>query len=323
VFPVAAVVTYHSELRRFSQEAYMVSRRILKTGILAMAATIAFAIFAYRVAEWSRGLQSGVVVLGQGTNNGGGNTCQTSGTGTSAVQTVKVIPQVALGSFDSGLTRYSTIIQIVNTSGAPQSVSANFYKEDGSALDNVTLTAGNSTLANGVLSPTQIAKDGILIVSGGGNSTGGVIGWGKIGACAGLSISTFFELRDGVSNVILSRVGVAASPANMSSFVIPRVREVSSGLDVGFALVNTGSTSATLKAELKDATGATVAEKNIVLGAGSHQAGFTKEVFAPLSDGNNRIYQTIKFSSTSPSFAAIALAFEGPTQTSFPVDVLQ
>jgi len=59
-----------------------------------------------------------------------------------------------------------------------------------------------------------------------------------------LSISTFFELRDGASNVLYSRVGVAASPANMSGFVIPRIREVAAGLDVGFALVNTGTTAA-------------------------------------------------------------------------------
>jgi hypothetical protein len=298
-------------------------RRILTTGAIAVVATIGFAIFAYRAAEWSRGMQSGVVVLGQGTNTGGGSTCQTSGTGTSAVQTTKVIPQVALGSFDSGLTKYSTIMEIVNTGGAAQSISGNFYKEDGSALDNVALSAGSSTINNGVLPATQIAKDGILIVSGSGNSTGGVIGWGKINACGGVSISTFFELRDGSSGVVLSRVGVAASPANMSSFVIPRVREVSTGLDVGFALVNTGSASATLTAELKDATGATLASKNIVMGAGAHQAGFTKDVFAPLSDGNSRLYQYVKFNSPSPSFAAIALAFEGPTQTSFPVDVLQ
>src|SRR5262249_35374624 len=225
-------------------------------------------------------------------------------------QTVKVLPQIPLGSFDGGLTRYSTVILIVNTSGMPQSVTASFYKEDGEPLENPTLTAGTSS----------ITKDGVLVITGTGTEGPGVIGWGKITACSGLSLSTFFELRDAKSNVLLSRVAVAASSATMSSFVIPRIREVSTGLDVGFALVNTAATgSATVRAELKDAAGHTIAIKDIPMTGGAHRAGFTKDLFAPLNEAKDRrTYEYVKFSSSSPTFAAIALAFEGPTQTSFP-----
>lgn len=155
----------------------------------------------------------------------------------------------------------------------------------------------------------------------------GAIAWGKITSCGNLSISTFFELRDGATNILYGRVGVAASPANMQSFVIPRVRDVAAGLDVAFALVNTASTPATLTATLKDATGATIATKPVTMTGGAHQALFTQQFFfgtgaePTLPTGKN--YHYVSFSSSSASFAAIALAFEGGSQTSFPVDVLQ
>ena len=47
-------------------------KRILKSGTLAVAVTIAFAIFISRAAEWSKGLNSEMIVIGQSTNSGGG-----------------------------------------------------------------------------------------------------------------------------------------------------------------------------------------------------------------------------------------------------------
>jgi len=303
-------------------------KRILKSGALAVAATIVFAIFISRAAEWSRGLDSEMIVLGQGTNSGGGggDTCSTGSSGTGTVQTTKIIPQMALGSFDNGLTKYTTIIQIVNTSNAAQSVAGNFYKSDGSALTSA-LTAGPTTINNGVLNSTNIPAGAIFIIRGGGTSDPGAIGWGKLQYCGSMTISTFFELRDGRANVdiLYSRVGVAAGAPNMQSFVIPRVREVATGLDVGFALVNTGTAAANLTVELKDATGATVAggSTTLAFGPGAHKAQFTKDLFPSVAEGAGRVYQYLKFTSQSASFAAVGLAFEGPNQTSVPVDVLQ
>jgi hypothetical protein len=300
------------------------NKRILKTGALAAAVTVGFGIFAYRAAEWSKGLNSEMIVLGQGTATAGSNPCATGGTGTTTAQTTRVIPQMAMGLFNGGLA-YTTIVQIVNTSGAPQSISANFYKQDGSPLNNISLTAGASTITDGMLSTVSIPKDGILVINGGGTGNAGVVGWGKITSCGGLSISTFFELRDAANNVLYSRVGVPASPANMSGFIIPRVRDLAAGLDVGFALVNTGApgTSATVRAELRNAAGTVIKFMDIEMAGGSQRALFTRDLFAPLDETTGRNYQYVKFSSSSPTFAAIALAFEGGTQTSFPVDVLQ
>src|SRR5437867_1298721 len=102
------------------------NKRILKTGALAAAVTVAFAVFVYRAAEWSRGLNPENLVLGQG---GGGVAPVPAGTNT----TTKIIPQIAIGSFDRGLTKYITVIQIVNSGASPVAVTGDFYKEDGSA----------------------------------------------------------------------------------------------------------------------------------------------------------------------------------------------
>jgi hypothetical protein len=292
-------------------------KRILKTGLLAIAATIAFAIFAYRAAEWSKGLNSEMIVLGQGSNNPGG--------GTGGCSTSKIIPQLAMGSLDGGISKYTTIMQLVNTSGVAQNITANFYNDDGAPLTNATFTAGPASITNGVLASTAIAKDSVLVIKGGGTNTPLVLGWGKITYCGGLTIATFFELREGKTDLLLSRVGVAASPANMQSFVIPRVREVGVGLDAGFALVNTASTAQNLTVELKDASGNTVpgGSTTINFGPGGHVVKFANNIFPTVNDGTERVYQYLKFTSNSPSFAAIALGIEGGSLASFPVDALQ
>ena len=289
-------------------------KRILKTGVLAVAVTVAFGLFANRVAEWSKGFESQMATAGQGVSA----SCAPESLRT------KVIPQMAMGLFNGGLS-YTTIVEIVNISGGEQIVSGSFFKQDGKPLDTVTLTAGSSTISNGVLNKMSIPENGILIISGGGTQAPATVAWGQITSCSNLNVSTFFELRDSSSNVLYSRVGVQASPANMSNFVIPRVREVSAGLDVGIALVNTASagTTATLHAELRNAAGEIIKATDIEMPGGAQKVAFTKDLFAPLEEVSGRTYQYVKFSSASPTFAAIALAFEGGTQTSFPVHVVE
>lgn len=277
----------------------------MKTGAIAAAVTIAFAIFVYGASDWMKGMRSNTA------------TCSISAT---AVQPAKIIPQIVAGSFEGGPT-YITVIQIVNTSSAPQDVSAAFYKEDGTPLDNVPLTADKSSISNGVLPPVSIPKDGVLIITAGAPSIPGKLGWGRVTTCGTSSISTVLEMRDSTSK-LLSLATVTASPANMSSFVIPRLRERSTGLDTAFAVVNTASSgSAILRAELIDATGSVIAAKDILMAAGSHQSLFVhKDLFPALKEGDARTYQHLKFSSTSPTFAATALAIEGTLLTSLPVE---
>jgi hypothetical protein len=145
--------------------------------------------------------------------------------------------------------------------------------------------------------------------------------WAKITASGAVSIATFFEIRDGATNVLYSRVGVNASAANMSKFVIPRVR--SANLDLAFALVNSGTTAASYTATLRDVNGATLATKTDSLGALNQTAKFTREFFGLSTEPAGTSYSFVVFESTSAQFGAVGIAFEGATQTSFPVDQLQ
>src|SRR5262245_40159851 len=84
---------------------------IATTGALAAAVTVAVAIFIYAAAEWSAPAATPL------------------STETCSNQITRIIPQIAVGSFDNGLTRYATTIHILNTSGAASAVSAQFYKD--------------------------------------------------------------------------------------------------------------------------------------------------------------------------------------------------
>src|SRR2546426_929457 len=213
-------------------------RRILKTGALAIVVTIAFASFVFRVEEWTKALRSDFVVYGQiATSPSGG------GGGTTTPTTVtKILPQIAVGSFDGNLTKYSTVIEIVNTNSVPVTVSSNFYNTNGtpSTVVYATNLTGTPTIT-GSLPSTNLGANSVIVITG--NTAPTYAGnWAKITATGAVSIATFFEIRDGATNTLYSRVGVNASPANMSKFVIPRVR--SSSLELAFALVNSGATAA-------------------------------------------------------------------------------
>jgi len=297
------------------------NKRILKTGALAAAVTIAFAILVFRAAEWSKGLNSEFLVLGQ-TSTG----TSTGGSGTTGGTTItKIVPQIVAGSFDGGLTKYTTVIQIVNTNTSAITVSGNFYKQNGTAA-SLAFTTSPSTATvttTGEMSPFSLAANQVLVVTTSATVTTGTVVWGKIVTTGTASISTFFDLRDSATQVLHSRVGVAASPANMASFVIPRVRNVATGLDVGFALVNTGTTAANLTATLKDAAGTTIATLPISLAGLNHDAKFTQQLFGLTNEPAGTNYHYVVFESTSSTFAAMSLAIEGGTLTSFPVEQLR
>src|SRR6266850_7677758 len=240
-------------------------RRILKTGALAIVVTIAFASFVFRVEEWTKALRSDFVVYGQvmtppaggGTGGGGGTTPTTTVT--------KILPQIAVGSFDGNLTKYATVIQIVNTNSNSVTVKGNFYKQIDGNLSDLTYTTNRGvSVTAGVLNETSLPGNSSLVITGSLPTTTPATykgNWAKIQATGSVTIASFFEIRDGATNVLYSRVGVPASAADMASFVIPRLRNTASGVDAGFALVNTGSTSATLVGTLRDANG------NVISGA--------------------------------------------------------
>src|SRR5947207_10714446 len=99
------------------------NKRILKTGALAVAMTVLFAIFAFRAADWTKGLSSEFIVYGQagsGSSSGGSSGGSTTGT-------TKVVAQIAAGNFGDAEPRaYGTIMEIVNPGTAAVTLSGNF-----------------------------------------------------------------------------------------------------------------------------------------------------------------------------------------------------
>ncbi|HYR88621.1 MAG TPA: hypothetical protein VE422_31360 [Terriglobia bacterium] len=295
-------------------------RRILKTGVLAIVMTIAFASFAFRVEEWTKALRSDFVVLGQ-TGTGGGSTGSSGGGGGTSVSVTKILPQIAIGTFDGNLTKYSTVIEIVNTNSTPVTVSGNFYNTNGSPSTvayATNLTA--SPTITGSLPSTTLGARSVIVITGNTSPTYAA-NWAKITATGAVSIATFFEIRDGATNALSSRVGVNASPANMSKFVMSRVHSPS--LELAFALVNTGAEPAVYTATLRDVNGNTIATKTESLGALSQTAKLTDGFFGLTNQPAGTSYSFITFESSSAAFGAIAVSFEGASQTSFPVDQLQ
>jgi hypothetical protein len=307
----------------------MINKRILKTGALAIAMTFLFAIFAFRTADWTKGLNSEFIVYGQAGTGASGGSGGTTGTIT------KVSAQIAAGNYGTVEPRnYGTIIEIVNTTAATETFSGNFYDEAGKAA-TVTYKTNLTGLPTfvGSFSNVSLASGGILVITVGTDAdTTPAVGttmWGKITSSGAFTMASFFELRDSVTKALYARVGVAASRPDMTTFVIPRIRQASSGpgvadIDTGFALVNTGSASVLLTGTIFDATGKSVATKSVALAPGQHVADFAAYFFGLTGESTSRQYQFINFSANpGASMAATALALEGGNLSSFPVDVLQ
>jgi hypothetical protein len=295
-------------------------KRILKTGALAAVVTIIFGVFAYRVAEWSKGLNSDFLVSGQTGGPGSGE----------SLGTTRIIPQVAVGPF--GPVSYATIVQLVNTNSTAVTVTANFYNEQGSAL-GLTFGTNASTPQTfvGTLNSFSLQPNGVFVISAGNSDattpSTGTVGWGKNNFVRQPEHYDFFELRDTALKILYSRVGVG-SPANMKVLLcrVPTMSPVD--WNCAFAIVNTGSTKGVVHGSLRDAGGAELKAADVTLAPGQHRALLTNEFFYPpngvepaLPLGTNFHYVTL--SSSAASIAATAIGFEGGTQTSFPIDRLE
>jgi len=298
------------------------NKGIWKTAALAVAVTLAFAVFIFKFEDWTKDFKS-EFVFAQSPGTGGG-------TGSSGTSVTKIIPQVAVGSYDGGFTKYITVIQIVNTGTTPISVSGNFYNTNGSES---TLAVKSNVIASGftgTLPSTNVAASGVMTITA-DTATTGTINWAKIVTTGAAAVSAYFELRDGATNVLYNRTGIAGSSSTMSKFVIPRVRNVASGLDVGFAIVNTGATAANITLTAKDQGGVVLASRTFNLAAGNHLSGFPFQLLAAGQGcspclagepaGTNHGFMV--FESSSAAFASTALAIEGTTLSSFPIEVLQ
>ena len=299
-------------------------RRIWKTGVMAVVATMIFALVIFRAEEWTRGLNSEFIAYGQtgGTGGTGG------GTGGAGSSLTKIIPQIVVGSFDNNLTKYITVIQISNIGSAPITVSGNVYTTAGGP-SKLSIKAGAASFSNGIVPSTQLEGNGTLVFTADTADTG-TVNWARFSTTGSVALSSYFEFRDVANNTLYTRVGIPASAGDMASFVIPRARNVAAGFDMGFALVNTGSTTASITGVARDAAGAVLASRVFSLAPLNHTATFAREFFTATgcspclgTEASGTTYGTVTFTSTSAQFAATALSIEGGALASTALERLQ
>jgi hypothetical protein len=237
-------------------------------------------------------------------------------------QVVSVIPQVAMGVFDSanGL-QYKTTIQITNAGSSMAIASAEFFNADGTpfkvplntSIDRVPAFTGS--LNNFVLPPHTT-----VIFTAGDSSAGAAIGWGRITSSRHVTVATFFDISDSTTGTFHSRLWLPPSTTDLSRFAIPRVRSVTNGADTGFAIVNTGSSPASFTSTLIDSRGVILGSRTITLAPGQQLSAFAAGYFG-LADESAKTFQSfIVFDSTEAQFAAVGIAFDGNAFLSFPVD---
>jgi hypothetical protein len=282
---------------------------VWKTGVLAAAATLVFALLVFNGGRWTASLFSQ------------GNLPN------SAFTVTKIIPHIAVGSYDNNATKYTTILQVVNPGGAAVTVRASFYNTDGAPSDLRYATSAPNvpTFDRGFVNDVSLAPNSTLLITAALPTTTPAVykgNWGKIQATGTVVVSTVFEMRDPAADKLYARVGVAGSPV-MSKFAIPRMRNVSAGLDVAFAIVNAGTAMANLTATLRDASGAYIATKPLALAPGAQSAQLLSQFFNVPESSFATLYSLVTFDGgPSAQLGAVAIAYEGLTQTTFPVEPL-
>lgn len=234
-----------------------------------------------------------------------------------------------MGSIDANITKYLTVITVVNTGTAPITVTGTFYNQNGtpSTLQMKTNVASVPTFTAN-LTATTLAANGVLVITA-DTATSGAVNWGKIVTTGAASVSSYFEFRDVASNYLYTRVGLAASSPTMKRFLIPWVRTVSGTppravLDVGFALVNSGTAPANITVTAKNASGVTVGAPFVYSAAvNSHMADFAYHFLSLPETAGGPNYGFLLFESSSATISAAALAFEAGALSSFPIEILE
>lgn len=298
-----------------------IDKRIWKTGVLAVVITLVAGVFVMRLEDWSKGLNSGFIAYGQtaGGGSGSGSSCGSGATGTSTVCFTKTLPHMVGGG------GYTSIVEIVNTSSSAANVTASFFNQDGTASAltySLSVNGTSSTFAGSTPAPVSVPVNGILVITLPNTGAAIAVNWGNVTSTSTISVVEAFEFRD-ANNNLLSRVGVPASAPDLMSFVIPRFRNIATGLDVGFAIANTGSTDTVVNVNLRDATGKVIATAQVPLAKHQQIAKFPSELFSNLSASDATGYHSLTFAGGGPQLAAIGLAIEGGSLATFPVDRLQ
>jgi hypothetical protein len=235
---------------------------------------------------------------------------------------VSVVPLVAVGTFDAANgPRYKTTIQITNAGPSTVTASAEFFGTDGTPL-NVPTEARIDRISalTGSLDDFLLPQNSTMTITAGGSSTEAAVGWVRVTSSSHVTISSFFDLSDVTTGAPISRVWLPPSDNDLQRFALPRVRNVTTGADAGFVIVNTGSSAAEFTSTLFDGNRAVLATKTTTL-APRQQLSITAQQYFGLAGEPSEAYQSfIVVDSTLPQFAAVAVVFDGKGFVTLPVD---
>jgi hypothetical protein len=222
---------------------------------------------------------------------------------------------------------YEIAVFVTNLHTAPITISANFYNRNGSPsplrYDRYINITQDGVPFMGTMPATTIPVGGMILIDG--SSPGfGAINWASFTANGNFSIATIILVGNNVTDTFESIVGVPASAPDMRTFMFPRVFDPELSADVGFAVVNTGNTSATVTATLRDMTGSVIVSRDLTLGPRSQTSIYTGQFFgSSLTESERTQFATLTMSSNSPQFAATALFIASGILTTLPVEKLQ
>jgi hypothetical protein len=285
--------------------------KFAKAVVLVMGILAAIGLYAWKAAEWTRGFQP-FLVHGQGSPGGSHETFIDP-----------IIPFMMVGSFDGGATKFSTIIQITSTGSAAAFVSGTFFNSDGTAFPATFRTNQSGLPTFSRTFQLSLAIGSTLAIAA--DQDAPLLGWGSISVSSNarlgtgnVAITTFLENRNAVTGEVNYRLPVDSTSAGMASFLLPRFSNPA-GVDVGFLIVNNGSTTADITATLRNADGMIITTRSLQLRPFNQIGYFVPDFFSipPESPGPN--YTNIVFDSNSTLLSAVALGSGAGPYLTYPV----
>ena len=212
---------------------------------------------------------------------------------------------------------------MINVGTSAVSLTVDLFNQDGTP-STVPFTTTNTTAPTftGTLSSVSISSNDAIVIQN-DSVAAGTVNWARLVTDGTVTIAALFEIKD-ASGVLISRVGVPSSDADITKLLIPRLRNAdpAKGTSTAFAIANTGDASASVTATLYLA-GQVAGSQTLTLAAKNQTAKFAKEFFSLTNEATVDTFSFMIFESTTATLAATALVFEGNNQATFPVDKLQ
>ncbi len=244
-----------------------------------------------------------------------------------------VIPQMAVGQ------DYATTLVLQNLGNSQMmtwlpSLDLNttgtvyFYKQDGTPMSvtvnggasasQLSFSLGPSASARYDLTAVGADSSGWALISVDNTSMG--ISWGFMDGQAmtgamRIMANVFYSFQNAGQSV--SRVGVTPSMYQMGLFLNAMVPVISQGsLSTGVAIVNTGTQTATIQAQLVDSSGQSFASKQISIAPGNQISEFVNQIFTGVPAN---FQGSLQIQTADEGVVAMGILMSGNIMTSIPM----